>query len=320
MDYLFLLVGFVALIIGGDLLVKGAVGLALKAGISALTIGLTIVSFGTSAPELLVSVKSALQPATNGENLMSVGNIVGSNIANLSLVLGVTVLIYPVIIQKMSLYRDWPVLMVATLLASFFMADLEVTRIEGVILFSGLIVFTFLLLWRSNKNKADDLPDEVATEFKEPKPVALNLLFIFLGIGGLAFGSDWLVESASNIARSYGVSPFVIGVTVLAFGTSVPELATSAIAAYRKETDLAVGNLIGSNIFNILSVLGVTALITPVPLTQAIFKWDVIWMILIAVLLFGLMIIQRKLTRWMGVILIVIYLTYIGFLVISKGA
>jgi cation:H+ antiporter len=313
MDYLILLLGFVALIVGGDLLVRGSVGLALKIGMSALTIGMTIVSFGTSVPELLVSIKAVFQEGDN--NLMSVGNIVGSNIANLSLVLGVTAIIAPVAVSKVSLIQDWPVLMLASLLASYFMMDLVVTRNEGVVLFTMLILFTGFLIFRSVRNKEDGVTKE-EVDPNDKKAPGLNVLFIVLGITGLAFGSGWLVSSATNIATSFGVSPFIIGVTVLAFGTSVPELVTSAIAAYRGQTDLALGNLMGSNIFNILSVLGLTAILTPVPLTQSIFDTDIIWMLFIVIFLFILMLLKRKLNRWKGVLLVLVYLTYVCLLFI----
>jgi cation:H+ antiporter len=313
MDYLILLLGFVALIVGGDLLVRGSVGLALKIGMSALTIGMTIVSFGTSVPELLVSIKAVFQEGDN--NLMSVGNIVGSNIANLSLVLGVTAIIAPVAVSKVSLIQDWPVLMLASLLASYFMMDLVVTRIEGVVLFTMLILFTGFLIFRSVRNKEDGITKQ-EVDPNDKKAPGLNVLFIVLGITGLAFGSGWLVSSATNIATSFGVSPFIIGVTVLAFGTSVPELVTSAIAAYRGQTDLALGNLMGSNIFNILSVLGLTAILTPVPLTQSIFDTDIIWMLFIVIFLFILMLLKRKLNRWKGVLLVLVYLTYVCLLFI----
>jgi len=311
MDYLILLLGFVALVVGGDFLVKGSVGLALKVGMSALTIGMTIVSFGTSVPELLVSIQAVLQGGD--DSLMSVGNVVGSNIANLSLVLGVTAIIAPVAVSKVSLVQDWPVLMAASLLASYFMMDLVVTRGEGIVLFSMLILFTSYMIWRSVKNKEDDIenPD---IDLDNQKSVGVNVLFIVLGIAGLAFGSGWLISSATNIATSFGVSPFVIGVTVLAFGTSVPELVTSAIAAYRGQTDLALGNLMGSNIFNILSVLGLTAILTPVLLTQSIFDSDIIWMLLIAVFLLVLMLLKRKLNMWKGVFLVLFYIVYVTLL------
>ncbi|MFT6747184.1 MAG: cation:H+ antiporter [Glaciecola sp.] len=312
MDYLVLLLGFAALIVGGELLVKGSVGLAFKLGMSALTIGMTIVAFGTSVPELLVSIKAVFQEGDN--NLMSVGNVLGSNIANLSLVLGVTAIIAPVAVSKVSLVQDWPILMAASLLASYFMMDLVVTRGEGIILFTLLIVFTTALIVRSLKNKEDAIVD-ADIDAEEQKSTGLNILFIVLGIVGLAFGSSWLVSSATNIATSFGVSPFVIGVTIVAFGTSVPELVTSAIAAYRGQTDLALGNLMGSNIFNLLSVLGITAILTPVPLTQSIFDTDIIWMLLIVVLLLVLMLFKRKLGKWKGMLLLLFYIVYVSLLV-----
>jgi len=313
MDYLILLLGFAALIVGGEFLVKGSVGLALKVGMSSLAIGMTIVSFGTSVPELLVSIQAVFQEGANHPEHMSVGNIVGSNIANLSLVLGVTAIIAPVMVSKISLVQDWPVLMGASLLATYFMMDLVVTWTEGIILFSVLIVFTIYMIVRSirSKESPEDDPD---IDRDNQKSMWLNILFIALGITGLAFGSTWLVSSATNIATSFDVSPFVIGVTVLAFGTSVPELVTSAIAAFKGETDLALGNLMGSNIFNILSVLGLTAILTPVPLTQTIFDTDIIWMLVIVVLVLLLMLNKRKLTRWKGVFLVLFYLVYVGML------
>jgi cation:H+ antiporter len=313
MDYLILLLGFVALIIGGELLVKGSVGLALKVGMSSLAIGMTIVSFGTSVPELLVSIQSVLQPGEN--SLMSVGNIVGSNIANLSLVLGVTAIIAPVMVSKISLVQDWPVLMAASLLATYFMMDLVVTMGEGIILFSLLILFTVYMIVRSVRSKEPPI-DNHDVDTHNQKSMWLNILFIVLGITGLAFGSNWLVSSATNIATSFGVSPFIIGVTVLAFGTSVPELVTSAIAAHKGETDLALGNLMGSNIFNILSVLGLTAILTPVPLTQSIFDTDIIWMLVVVILLLVLMLVNRKLNRWKGLLLVLFYMVYVAMLFI----
>ena len=325
MDYLFLLLGFAILIIGGELLVRGAVGMALKAGLSALVVGMTIVSFGTSSPELLVCIKAAMQPGDG--NLMSVGNIVGSNIANLTLVLGITAIVSPIAINVISLKRDWPFMFGSSLLAAFFMRDLSVSRMEGVILFILLIVFTVYLLQstkqdksekeKSNKDQLDENNNNLdSQEDTKGTSTLMNVMFILIGVAGLTFGSDLLVESASSIATSYGISPFVIGVTVLAFGTSVPELATSAIAAYKKETDLAIGNLLGSNIFNILSVLGVTAMISPVKLTADIFSIDLVWMILSSVAVFILMFHKRMLARTKGIALFAIYLSYVAFLLV----
>lgn len=317
-DYLVLLLGFVALIVGGELLVKGSVGLAFKLGMSALTIGMTIVAFGTSVPELLVSIKAVFQVGENHPEYMSVGNVLGSNIANLSLVLGVTAIIAPVAVSKVSIVQDWPILMASSLLATYFMMDLVVTRGEGIILFSLLIIFTTTLIVRSIKNKEDDIVDpdlDAATQ----KSTGLNVLFIVLGIVGLAFGSSWLVSSATNIANSFKIDPFIISVTVLAFGTSVPELVTSGIAAYRGQTDLALGNLMGSNIFNLLSVLGITAILTPVPLTPDILNTDIVWMLAIVVLLLVLMLFKRKLGKWKGVLLLLFYVAYITLLVMRSN-
>ena len=312
MDYLLLLLGFAALIIGGNYLVKGAVGIAVKAGISSLTIGMTVVSFGTSAPELLVSLQAALQVGES--SLISVGNVVGSNIANISLVLGFTALIAPVVINRTSIVQDWPVMMFSTLICAYFMADLEIDRSEGIVLFTLLLLFMAYLFYKSRKDQTDDQAKEEVEAVNPPSSLMLNVFYILIGVAGLTFGSEWLVQSATSIAISFGVSPFVIGVTIVAFGTSVPELATSAIAAYKKQSDLAVGNLIGSNIFNILAVLGITAMITPVPLTQSIFDSDVLWMVLVAVLLLAIMLLRGPVSRWKGLLLLLFYVAYVYFL------
>ena len=312
MDYLLLLLGFAALIIGGNYLVKGAVGIAVKAGISSLTIGMTVVSFGTSAPELLVSLQAALQVGES--SLISVGNVVGSNIANISLVLGFTALIAPVVSNRTSIVQDWPVMMFSTLICAYFMADLEIDRSEGIVLFTLLLLFMAYLFYKSRKDQTDDQAKEEVEAVNPPSSLMLNVFYILIGVAGLTFGSEWLVQSATSIAISFGVSPFVIGVTIVAFGTSVPELATSAIAAYKKQSDLAVGNLIGSNIFNILAVLGITAMITPVPLTQSIFDSDVLWMVLVAVLLLAIMLLRGPVSRWKGLLLLLFYVAYVYFL------
>ena len=309
MDYWLLLLGFAALVVGGDLLVKGAVGLALKLGMSVLTVGMTVVSFGTSVPELIVSIKAVFQEGDN--NLMCVGNVLGSNIANLTLVLGVTAIIAPVVVSKVSLYRDWPVLMLSSLLASYFMLDLQVSKVEGLVLFSLVVLFTGYLVMTAGKSKTAVNPE---VDPREQKSTGYNLLFIVLGITGLAFGSDWLVSAATSIASSYKVSPFVIGVTVLAFGTSVPELVTSAIAAKKGQTDLALGNLMGSNIFNILSVLGLTASLKQGPLNQSVLTGDLLWMLAIPLVLLVLMLMKRKLNALKGVLLLLCYAAYVTVL------
>lgn len=320
MDYFWLILGFVTLIIGGDFLVKGAVGLALKAQVSTLVIGMTVVSFGTSAPELLVSMGAALEGPP--ESLMSIGNVIGSNIANLALVLGVTALIYPIKVHRESLRQDWPVMMVSTLLFVLFMSAFDgdeylVNHWEGILLFSMIIAFTFFLIWKSRKSSKNGESEEVDEEIEENKgtPTWKSILFLAGGCVGLVFGSNWLLDAATNIATAAGVSPFIIGVTILAFGTSVPELAASAIAAYRKQTDIAIGNLIGSNIFNILCVVGLTGGVAEMPLKKEVLSFDAWWMLGIALALFPIMVTGGKIHRWKGALLILTYGLYIYFLV-----
>ena len=321
MDYLLLILGFTTLIAGGDFLVKGSVGLAIKANISSLVIGMTVVSFGTSAPELLVSVGAALSDGP--DKMMSVGNVIGSNIANLALVLGVTALVFPIPVQKVSIRQDWPVLMISSVLLVVFMAFFDegkylVNKWEGLVLFFLIITFTFFLIKKSRKESKVDILElgnvqEYAAE--EQNTTWKNVSFLLIGCLGLVFGAEWLLSAAVNIAKAYNVPSFIIGVTVLAFGTSVPELATSVIAAYRKQTDIAIGNLIGSNIFNILCVVGITGSVAGMPLPKSVLETDVWWMLGITVLILPIMAFGKKINRWKGLLLISVYFSYMFFLI-----
>ena len=315
MDYFWLIFCFVILIIGGDFLVKGSVGIAVKASISKLVIGMTVVSFGTSSPELLVSMGAALEGGE--ESFMSIGNVIGSNIANIALVLGITALIYPLKVKEESLRQDWPVMFFSTILFVVFMRffdsdEYAINQWEGIILFVLIIVFTFYMVRKSRKktknivvqNNNDNTSQKVNSLWK-------NIFFLVSGCLGLVFGSKWLLEAATNIASDAGVSPFIIGVTVLAFGTSVPELAASAIAAYRKQTDIAIGNLIGSNIFNILCVVGLTGSVATMPLRKNVLTFDSWWMLGIAFVVFPLMLIGKSINRWKGAFLVLVYCAYI---------
>lgn len=313
-----LVLGFITLIIGGEFLVRGAVGLALKAHISTLVIGMTVVSFGTSAPELLVSVGAALKGGE--ESLMSVGNVIGSNIANLALVLGITALIFPIPVQRESVRQDWPVMMISTILFVVFMAffdgeDYFVNHWEGAVMFLMIIAFTYFLIWKSRKqSKSTPIEEDSEVTENAGKPLWQNVSFLVLGCVGLVFGADWLLGSAVSIAKEFNVSNYTIGVTILAFGTSVPELVTSAVAAYRKQTDIAIGNLIGSNIFNILCVVGVTGSVAKMPLPESVLSFDVWWMLGITFLLLPLMAMGGKIHRWKGAFLIGVYAAYMFFL------
>lgn len=305
---LLVLIGFVALIGGGEFLVKGAVGIAAKARLSKLVIGMTVVSFGTSAPELIVSLHSASQ----GLPEIAIGNVVGSNIANIALVLGVTVLIFPMPVSRNSIRYDWPMMMLASILFYLFALNLSIDRWEGVVLFVLLIAFIIFLIRNSRKGNKVDLDElEGVDEITEKINVSKHVLFLAIGLVGLYFGSNWLIQGASEIAESFGLSKHVIGITVIAFGTSVPELATSVVAACKKETDISVGNLIGSNIFNIMIVLGLTGVIQPIGVEANVVSWDLLWMLGIAILLLPMMVIRRKVGRLSGVILLIIYVCYI---------
>lgn len=305
--YFLLVLGLVVLIFSGEFLVKGAVRIATVFRISPLVIGMTIVSFGTSAPELLVSLQAAL----SGHPGIAIGNVIGSNIANLGLVMGMTALVFPIAVDKNSLRIDWPMMMLASLAFYFMGLNLELGFWEGAILFGSLLGFNFWLIRQSRKKSA---PAAVSEE--QPlnlRHILQNVGLIAIGCLGLVFGADWLVDGAASIAHQFGVSDHVIGVTVIAFGTSVPELITSVVAALRKQTDISVGNLIGSNLFNIMAILGITSMVTPIAIEETVMNFDIYWMLGVALIVFPLMFLGRKISRVEGGILLLIYCTYIFF-------
>jgi len=306
-DIVILITGLVVLILGGDFLVRGASGIALQFRISPLVIGLTVVAFGTSAPELLISIKAAL----SGSPDMTMGNIVGSNICNLGLVLGITTLISKIKVNIDSIRIDWPVTMGSSLLLYFLVKEENsmISRYEGVFFVLLIIIYTIFIIKRSRKNALvglrfdDDLPKGNHSNYRD---------WIIIGIGslGLYFGSEWFVNGAKSIAEGMGVSHRVIGITVLALGTSLPELVTAIVAAIKMETDLALGNLMGSNIFNILSILGITSIITEIEVSKEILNNDMIPMLGLTLLLLPLMIIGKKMGKVAGVILLSFYFVY----------
>ena len=303
MGVFLLIVGLIVLVVGGELLVKGAVTIAKNFKISPLVIGMTIVSFGTSAPELLVSLQAALDGAPG----ISIGNVVGSNIANLALVLGITVLIFPIIPERQTKIVDWPMMLLATALFYLFSLDNIIQRWEGFVLFTILSVFTFILIRNSRREnkKIDPEIDEIKGSS------VIGLLLILGGLIGLYLGSEWFVEGAIDIAKIFNLSDTTIGVTVVAFGTSAPELVASTVAAYRKQTDISVGNLIGSNIFNIMAVLGITSMVKPIEVSEKVLSFDMYWVICIALLMFPVLFIGKRIGRLKGVILLSAYIAYI---------
>jgi len=312
--YLLLLFGLVLLFISGKYLVDSSVVIARRLKIPTMIIGLTVVAFGTSAPELLVSIQAALK----GFPEMAIGNVVGSNISNILLVLAITALIFPIPVPAKSVRQDWPVLMFVSLLLFAFAWDGTLSRVEGMIFIFLLVVYIAYSVISSKRrpelpptdaeNKSD--PDRKAG--KQMKGWQAGLIFL-VSCAGLAIGADLLVDNAAIIAEGFGISQRVISITMVAVGTSIPELATSVIAALKKETDISVGNIIGSNIMNVLSVLGVTSVIGDVSVDQAISHFDIPWMLAVTLVLLIMMVpaARSKISRWEGVFMIMIYLVYI---------
>ncbi|MFQ3297134.1 MAG: cation:H+ antiporter [Polaribacter sp.] len=306
MNFLLIISGLVLLILGGNWLLKSSVALSLKLNIPKIVIGMTVVSFATSAPELIVSINAAL----SGKADLALGNVIGSNIANLALVLGITLLLGKMEIQKSFYKTDWPVMMIASLLLYFFLAgDNVIEQYEGVILFTFLIFFLVYLL----KFQKTAVLDEVLEE-NVPLPVLKIILFFIIGGAGLWGGSELLISGAISLAQEFGVSERIIGVTIVSIGTSVPELAASVIAVVKKEKAISLGNLIGSNIFNILAVLGITSIITPLALTdQGLLTNDIFWMLGISLLVLPLVFIPKSyvLNYKDGIVLLAIYAAFI---------
>ncbi|WP_299669427.1 calcium/sodium antiporter [uncultured Polaribacter sp.] len=304
MSIFYVVIGFVLLVLGGEFLVRSSIGLSFKLNISKMVIGMTVVSFATSAPELLVSLQAAL----DGSPAISINNVIGSNIANIGLVLGLTAIIGPIAVSKDFYKLNWPVMMLFSLMLYYFLYnDTILTQIEGGFLLVSLAVFLFFLI-RKSKNEDVSL-DEVDDALAE---IGYVKIFSWLLIGGVAlyFGSDLLVVGAKDIAKNMGVSEGVISITMIAIGTSVPELAASLIAIMKGEKAISLGNLIGSNIFNIASVLGLTSLIKEIPVTEAqILSRDIFWMLGFAGILLPLVFIPKKfiLSRFKGVFLFLSY-------------
>ena len=302
MEYLLLIIGIVLLVTGGDFLVKSSVGIANKFNISPLLIGVTIVSFGTSAPELIVSLQATL----DGSPGIAIGNVVGSNIANIGLVLGLTIAIRPVLVNRKKYFTSWIVMLISSLMFYGFSMDGEIGGLEGLFFIAGLLAFISI----SISFIKQDSTIEVHHESMHP---GLILIFFLLGAFGLYFGSDILISNAVTIAQKWGVSEFIIGASVVALGTSLPELSTSLIASYRGHNSISLGNLLGSNVFNVFAVLGITSIVKPIPVDLFLLYIDLPIMIGFVILLGLFMFIGKKLGVIEGIALIVAYLTYIAY-------
>ena len=312
MDVILMLVGFVLLVVGGDFLVRASVALSLKFNISKMVIGLTVVSFATSLPELLVSLNAAL----NGSPSIAINNVVGSNVANIGLVLGITALIGAIYVNKTFYKFNWPVLMLFSLALYYFLSnDNQLAALEGAVLFIALILFVIIVLKTSKLTEKDDSIDVLSL-------VSTFKITVWLLIGGISlyFGSDWLVKGAVVIAKEIGVSEAVISVSIIAVGTSIPELAASVMAVVRNEKSISLGNLIGSNIFNIGSVLGLTAMVKPIVVDDPlIVSRDLIWMLIFATILlpFSLILKRNEIRKTEGFALVFVYGVFIYTVFVS---
>lgn len=311
-DILMFLGGLVALYFGAEWLVAGASSLAIRFGIAPLIVGLTVVAFGTSAPELLVS----LLAVKDGADGVSVGNIIGSNVANIALILGCSSLVAPISINKSALMREYPIMLASGIILVVLAHDMMLSRIDGIILsvcMVGFLVYSFIRGRKLSSMGGELEPNDEIADPSESNTLK-DVLFLAVGIIGLALGAWLLVESAVSMAKSFDVPDLVIGITIVAIGTSLPELATSVVAAYRGESDISVGNVIGSNIFNVFLVLGVVAMIMPIKVNPLAVKVDLWVMLGVCIIIWPLMRIGLKITRRDGVFLLIGYVMYMVYL------
>jgi cation:H+ antiporter len=317
-----LIAGIVALFAGGHYLVQGATRIALFARISAAVVGLTVVAMGTSLPEMAVSVEAAARGRTD----MAFGNIIGSSIFNIGAILGLTAIVVPVAVKRQTIRIEYPFMLVVAAVVVLLCRDLMVDRVEGAFLFFSLVLFTVFVVYMSRRDieqdEAESLEKDVrrTARFKADKGLTLgiSITMVVLGIAALIGGANLVVRGAETIAYAVGVDDRVVGLTVLAMGTSLPELATSAVAALQGERDIALANVIGSNIFNLLGVLGATALVFPVPLNPAA-SLDNWVMLAFCVALFPLMLFGRRVSRVDGTLLLAGLTVYVSYLVLTRG-
>lgn len=319
MTLLYLAGGLVLLVVGAEFLVKGASRLATAVGISPLVIGLTIVAFGTSAPEMAVSVGAAW----SGQADLALGNVVGSNICNVLLILGLSALIAPLVVAQQLVRLDVPLMIAASFAVLLLGLDGVIGRIDGILLFTCIIGYTLFLIVQSRKESSSAVQEEYAQEYSQTasgwKQVTLNALFILGGLVLLVVGANFLVDAAVSIAQYFGVSELVIGLTVVAVGTSLPELAASVIASIRGERDIAVGNVVGSNIFNILSVLGLSSVVSPagIEVAPAALVFDIPVMIGVALACLPIFFTGYIITRWNGAVFLFYYVAYTAYLILA---
>lgn len=316
LTYVLFAIGFLLLIKSADFLVEGSAAIAKRLKISNIVIGLTVVAFGTSTPELVVSVTASIQ----GNTEIAIGNILGSNIANILLILGVSAMIYPLTTKKNTTWKEIPLSLLAAILVGIMANDIlidkenlsRLTRSDGLVLLSFFIVFLYYIIGIAK------MSDEEETKVKTHN-LLLSTLFIIVGLGGLVLGGKWIVDGAVAIATNLNISESLIGLTIVAVGTSLPELATSAVAAYKKQNDIAIGNIVGSNIFNIFWILGISAIINPLPFQERS-NIDILMTIVASLILFTVIFIGKKhlIERWQGALMVLIYIAYVLFLIFNQ--
>lgn len=310
-----LLVGFVLLVVGAEGFVRGSARLAAVIGLSPLVIGLTVVSYGTSAPELAVSLRASLL----GQAEIALGNVIGSNIFNILMTLGIASLIVPLTVAQQLIRLDVPIMIGVTGLMLMFAMDGELGRIDGSILLLGSVIYTAFLVLQSRQESDAEVQAEYEKEYagtgpKSWKQALRNVLLLLFGLVMLVIGANMLVFGATEVAEAFGVSQLIIGLTIVAIGTSLPELATSIVACYRGERDIAVGNVVGSNIFNILTILGVTATATGVPVSSAAISFDIPVMLAVAIACLPVFYTGNRISRWEGLLFISYYVAYTAYL------
>jgi cation:H+ antiporter len=329
-DSIAIIIGLVILVFGAEILVRGASSFASKLRISALVIGLTVVSFGTSAPELTVNIVSAVQ----GSPDLAISNVIGSNIVNILLILGICAIIVPLSVKSSTVWKEIPLALLGVVLVGIMANDrlfdgvpfASLTRTDGIALLALMAIFMYYIFGMAKSDREKKVEAKISAELDEDEDskikqysVLVSVGMIVLGLAALVFGGRLLVSGAVDIAEAAGLSEALIGLTIVAIGTSMPELATSVVAALRKQTDIATGNIVGSNIFNIFFVLGTTSVIAPLPVSRTL-NFDILVSILATGLLFLFMFTggRRKLVRWEGVLFVLLYVAYLVYL-IARG-
>lgn len=309
LDFVLILAGLVLLYLGGEGVVRGAICLSVKAGMSRLLIGLTVMAFSTSAPELFVCVNAAI----DGDNGIALGNVVGSNIANIGLILGIAACITPLGVQRSVIRQEIPVLLLASLAVVYFIQDDMIQFWNGFFLLAGLIIYVFISFIFARNDPPPELSEIDDVTARDTGGWGRDVLILSVGIGGLLLGSELMVRGAVSVADQFGISQAVIGLTIVSIGTSLPELATCVVAAIKKEVDIVIGNLIGSNVFNIGAILGCTAVIQPVA-NDGITAIDLSVMTFLVVLLLPIMLTGFRICRQEGALLVLFYAAYLAYL------